>query len=338
MKNQIAEFIYKGFNICLALFFLAVGSPVFIVLGIAIFIADGFPIFYRGARMGQNKRTYYMYKFRTLIVNAEQKIGARVLSEKMATSQSLEHRFGRFLRNSRLDELPQLINIVRGEMNFVGPRPVRQLIYQRVSREIPGYDRRFRVKPGLLGVSQVFTPHSTPKRLRSKIDFMFVNRKEVDYTRELYLIAVVVYAAIRQTIIESIKRTTLQLRNRGILGNWQEKRILVRHNYPNTPIRLSKEDETLPKADNASLDSINLEMMTLQTSETLEKGQRYFLEVKIKPRRKKMYKKALVHAEVVEVRPSKDPRYKNAYLMTYEAITDLNDYRIHQYWLKGSFF
>ena len=177
MKNLLVEKIYILFNVSLALFFITIGAPVFIVLSLAVILADGFPVFYQGARMGQNKKSYEMFKFRTLIVNAEAKIGAQVLSEKMAMNQSLEHRFGRFLRNSRLDELPQLFNIVRGEMNFVGPRPVRQLIYQRVSREIPGYDRRFKVKPGLLGVAQVFTPHSTPKRLRAKMDYIFVARK-----------------------------------------------------------------------------------------------------------------------------------------------------------------
>lgn len=337
MKNQLAEKIYVLFNCSLALFFITLGAPVFIVLSIAVIIADGFPVFYRGARMGQHKKTYYMFKFRTLIVNAEAKIGARVLSEKMAVNQSLEHRFGRFLRNSRLDELPQLFNIVRGEMNFVGPRPVRQLIYQRVSREIPGYDRRFKVKPGLLGVSQVFTPHSTPKRLRAKIDYMFVARKEVDYVRELYLIFLVVYAAIRQTILETIKRTTLMLRKKGLLGSWKEKRIYVRRQYANTPVYLSAND-ALPVEINASLKDINLEMCTIQTNEHLSENETYQLCLKIKVARKSMHKKALIKATVVRERSSKDPNYAHAYLMKYEAISDLNHYRVHQYFLRGSFF
>jgi len=107
-----------------------------------------------------------MFKFRTLVPGAEHLIGGQLLDHRHA----LKTRTGEFLRETRLDELPQLFNVLRGDMTFFGPRPVRPEVYAESCRTISGYDIRFRVKPGLVGYSQLFTPHGAPKRLRSWID------------------------------------------------------------------------------------------------------------------------------------------------------------------------
>ena len=335
LTSGFAQQFNTFFNVSLALFFIIAGLPVFLLIVIAIAIADGPPILYRGDRMGKNKHPYKMFKFRTLVVNAEARIGAQILSEKMAMNQSLEHRFGRFLRNSRLDELPQLFNILRGEMNFVGPRPVRRVIYQQVARDIPGYDRRFDVKPGLLGVSQVFTPHSTPKRFRAKIDYMFVTRK-TNYLTDFNLIMVVVFGAIRQTIRELLKRTDLLLRNKGILGNYKEKRRLVRK-YPKKAQAFVSRDSTGEVKDAVAgrLMNINAEMLVIQVPEIL-RGDRHVIRITTRGRGH-LIRYAILNCELIKQEAVDDPALPYRYLLRHESSSPLNHYRLHQYFLKGSF-
>jgi lipopolysaccharide/colanic/teichoic acid biosynthesis glycosyltransferase len=147
-------------------------APLFLVLAIAIPLLDGGDIFFRAARMGKNRRLFYMWKFRTLKVGSDRKTAGQVL----ALQQQLETPIGRFLRETRLDEIPQFINVIKGEMGVFGPRPVRPEVYEAQCRMITGYDKRFMVRPGLLGYSQLFTPHNTPKRMRSLLDNRFLSR------------------------------------------------------------------------------------------------------------------------------------------------------------------
>ncbi len=158
--------------------FLLISLPLFIVIPVIIKLQDGGPVFYIGCRMGKDKQLFNMYKFRSLAPQAEQKIGSQLLHY----SHNQEIPIGRFLRETRIDEIPQLFNIVLGHMQFLGPRPERPLLYAEHCAHIPGYDRRFAVKPGLFGFSQIFTPHSTPKRIRTLIDNSYIdNSKNIGF-------------------------------------------------------------------------------------------------------------------------------------------------------------
>ncbi len=168
-KNDILEFLI---NSSVSLGLLLVSLPLWLVLAIIIKLQDRGPIFYRGIRYGKDKKKFYMYKFRTLIPDAEVKIGAQLLNSSM----SLETSIGKFLRDTRLDELPQLINILKGDMALIGPRPERPLVYEQMCQDIPDYDLRFTIKPGLIGYSQLFTPHSTSKKFRARIDNYYSKR------------------------------------------------------------------------------------------------------------------------------------------------------------------
>ena len=148
---------------------LAVLSPIMGTLAVLVRATMGKPVLYRGERLGRDRAPFTMYKFRTLPADIEQRLGEWLFSER----QEVLPPVARFLRDTRLDELPQLINVARGEMQFLGPRPERREVYQRVLREVgtnPDYHLRFVVAPGLLGVSQVITPHSAPKELRARLD------------------------------------------------------------------------------------------------------------------------------------------------------------------------
>jgi len=149
-----------------ALALLVLAAPLLFALALFVLLVDGRPMLYHGERLGRGKRPFTMHKLRTLRRGSENALDSRLHSAR----DGLEIRGGRLLRESRLDELPQLWNIVRGDMRFVGPRPERHRVYWEQCRGIPGYARRFAVRPGLMGVSQLFTPHATPKRIRAWLD------------------------------------------------------------------------------------------------------------------------------------------------------------------------
>jgi lipopolysaccharide/colanic/teichoic acid biosynthesis glycosyltransferase len=126
-------------------------SPLFILITILIKVASRGPIFFIQERLGLNRKPFKCYKFRSMIEDAEAASGPIWATEDDPRITTL----GRFLRKTRLDELPQLWNILRGDMTFVGPRPIRDHFARRLAREIPFYGLRFCVKPGLTGWAQV---------------------------------------------------------------------------------------------------------------------------------------------------------------------------------------
>ncbi len=124
------------------------------------------PFFYKGPRLGKNKETFKIYKIRTLSGISESSLTAEIFRPGV----DLELPGGKFLRDTRLDELPQLFNVLKGDMNLVGPRPIRLALYEKLAKTIHGYDFRFTVRPGVTGYAQLLTAHRTPKRVRSVID------------------------------------------------------------------------------------------------------------------------------------------------------------------------
>ena len=127
-------------------------APFLLVSAIAVKLTDRGPIFFTQERLGKNERPFQMYKLRTMVVDAEAATGA-VWSQGAGDPRVT--RIGRFLRRSRLDEVPQLWNVIRGEMAMVGPRPEREHFVRTLEQEIPFYNLRFASKPGVTGWAQV---------------------------------------------------------------------------------------------------------------------------------------------------------------------------------------
>jgi sugar transferase (PEP-CTERM system associated) len=141
----------KAFSLALSLFGLLVSLPALIVVAIAIKLDSKGPIFYCQKRVGKNGKTFTLYKFRTMIDGAD-------LDGQHRPAQSNDDRFtrvGRWLRRTRLDEVPQMFNILRGDMEFVGPRPFVPGQEEECARQIPFYSHRWAVKPGVTGWAQI---------------------------------------------------------------------------------------------------------------------------------------------------------------------------------------
>jgi undecaprenyl-phosphate glucose phosphotransferase len=130
-------------------------APVMAAIGAAIRLTSGRPVLYRGARVGRAGRIFTMYKFRTLNADAERRLGPFMGRELDDLTPSEMTPVGRMLRASQLDELPQLYNVVRGDMSLVGPRPIRPVFFEALCVEIPQYWQRLVVPPGMTGFAQL---------------------------------------------------------------------------------------------------------------------------------------------------------------------------------------
>ena len=164
----------------LALLLLALASPLLMALWLAIKLSSKGPGVYCQKRVGQNGRVFVMYKFRSMRCDAEARTGpvwANIGTDPRVTP------LGYWLRHLHLDELPQLYNIVRGEMAFVGPRPERPEFVAILAEQIPGYWERLRVKPGITGLAQINLPPDTD--LQSVRCKLVLDREYIDSTAPL---------------------------------------------------------------------------------------------------------------------------------------------------------
>jgi lipopolysaccharide/colanic/teichoic acid biosynthesis glycosyltransferase len=125
------------------------------LIALVILVTSGRPIFYRGTRVGRGGQFYTMLKFRTLRPGAEQRLGAHLGEDLVFKTKQERTTIGRWLRATQLDELPQLLNVLRGEMSLVGPRPERPEFVELFDEQVRRYQDRHRVKSGITGLAQV---------------------------------------------------------------------------------------------------------------------------------------------------------------------------------------
>ncbi|MHB8060864.1 MAG: sugar transferase [Gaiellaceae bacterium] len=141
--------------------FLLVSLPITVLVVPTILLTSGRPIFYRGERVGRSGRVFRMLKFRTLERGAESRLGPYLGSELVERTRAEYTPIGRWLRATQLDEIPQLLNVLRGDMSLVGPRPIRPRFFEKLAEEIPAYWQRLVVRPGLTGFAQVRKGYET---------------------------------------------------------------------------------------------------------------------------------------------------------------------------------
>ena len=163
--SQLEKIVKRGFDIFFAVVMLVITSPIIAVTSAAIKLQDGGPVFYTQTRLTQYGRPFRIIKFRSMRIDAEKDGVARLAAEHDDRITKVGH----FIRACRIDELPQLINILKGDMSVVGPRPERPEIAEQIKQEIPEFDYRLGVKAGLTGYAQVYGKYNT--RLKDKLLF-----------------------------------------------------------------------------------------------------------------------------------------------------------------------
>lgn len=151
---------------------LIICSPIFLAAAIAIKIQDGGPVFYRQKRLTLNGKPFYLTKFRSMVVNAESATGAVLAGKK----DSRITKVGAFLRATRIDELPQLLNILSGDMTLVGPRPERPEFYRKYCAEYPEFAYRLRAKAGLTGYAQLYGKYNTTFADKALLDMYYIQK------------------------------------------------------------------------------------------------------------------------------------------------------------------
>lgn len=180
----------RAFDMVIAATGLLVFSPVALLIAIAIKLDDGGPVFFSQERVGLGCRVFRAYKFRSMVVDAERNTGAvqAVANDPRVT------RAGRVLRATAFDELPQLWNILRGDMSVVGPRPLRPGEAdttadgaQLALDAIPGYEQRHRIRPGLTGLAQVHARRDLPRTGKFRYDLLYQRRASLALDLRLIL-------------------------------------------------------------------------------------------------------------------------------------------------------
>ena len=159
-------------DILLSLIAIILTSPVMLIAAIAIHKYDGGPVFFRQKRCTRNGRVFEILKFRSMIVDAEKDGKARLATENDDRITPVGH----FIRKTRIDELPQFFNILKGDMSFVGPRPERPEIVAEYEKEFPEFDLRMKVKAGLTGYAQVYGKYNTTAYDKLKLDLIYVQK------------------------------------------------------------------------------------------------------------------------------------------------------------------
>ena len=163
----------RWWQVLIAVVGLLVTLPVSLAIAVATKLTSRGPVLYKGTRIGRNMEPFSIYKFRTLLVDAETRIGARLLTP----GDPLYTPIGRFLKRTKLDEIPQLLNVVMGHMNLVGPRPIRPVFLATSMREIQNYAARFVVRPGMTGLAQLRGGYFTHPRDKLRYDVLYIRNR-----------------------------------------------------------------------------------------------------------------------------------------------------------------
>ncbi|MBT3236364.1 MAG: sugar transferase [Bdellovibrionales bacterium] len=185
LLQQVVEYI-------LAWTMIVILSPVMLTVAIFVKIISPGDVIYSQVRVGRDGKKFNIYKFRSMVQNAEQKTGAILATE----NDNRITWFGNFLRKSHLDELPQLFNVIRGDMSFIGPRPERPVFVDQYNREIIRYRNRNRVRPGITGMAQIYLPYDASASEKLVYDLIYIQNRT-----SLYLNIVIIIQTIKKMLL-----------------------------------------------------------------------------------------------------------------------------------------
>ena len=187
------------FDIFASFIAIILASPFMAVTALAIKLQDGGPVLYKQKRLTRNRREFFVLKFRSMRVDAERDGVARLSTENDDRITPV----GKLIRKIRFDELPQLFNILKGDMTIVGPRPERPEIAEQYEKEIPSFGLRLQVKAGLTGYAQIYGRYNTEPYDKLKMDLMYINNMSV--TEDLRLMFATVKVLFQAESTEGIE-------------------------------------------------------------------------------------------------------------------------------------
>lgn len=177
-RPDLSAFAKRAFDVAGATVILVAALPVMAAIAAGIRVTSPGPVLFRQARLTEGGKVFMLLKFRSMRVDAERDSGAVFAQD----SDSRVTPLGSFLRKTRLDELPQLINVLRGEMSLIGPRPERPEMAKELSKKIQGFHRRLRAKAGLTGLAQVIQGYPDDLdgyRRKLGLDLLYIRRKSL---------------------------------------------------------------------------------------------------------------------------------------------------------------
>ena len=205
--NEVERNVKRVFDFLVAFVALVVFSPLFIVCYFSVKHEDGGPAIFKQERIGRFGRPFYIYKFRSMRVDAEKDGVARLASKNDSRITPI----GKFIRMVRIDELPQLLNILKGDMTFIGPRPERPEIIKQYLEEMPEFVYRTKVKAGLGGYAQVYGKYNTTPYDKLKLDLFYIENYSVWLDIKLMLLTLKILLKPESTEgIDSSQTTALK--------------------------------------------------------------------------------------------------------------------------------
>ena len=171
-KRDLEEFLMRSLDTMGSIFSLLICTPVIILISVLIKATSPGPVFYKQQRVGKDGKIFTLYKFRTMVENAEKGVGPVLASREDPRVTKV----GKILRTTRLDELPQLLNVLQGDMSLVGPRPERPHF---VKKHKALHELRLAVKPGLTGLAQIRSFYDLKPRHKIKYDYLYIQKRSL---------------------------------------------------------------------------------------------------------------------------------------------------------------
>src|SRR5438067_10150427 len=185
------DVVLRTLDVAFSTLFLLLSLPLSVPIALLVVATSGLPLFYCGERVGRGGRVFTMLKFRTLRRGAENRLGPYLGDELVRRTKVETTAVGAWLRATQLDEIPQLLNVLRGEMSLVGPRPIRPRFFAELAEELPGYWQRLVVRPGLTGLAQVRRGYETSMAEKLAHDLEWIADRSIRlYLRTLATTAV----------------------------------------------------------------------------------------------------------------------------------------------------
>ena len=185
LNNEVQRNIKRGMDLMLALILMVILSPLALIVSIIIKLESKGPVIFKQMRIGENMRPFKVYKFRSMRLHDPEKYSKYTLD-----NDSRVTKFGKFIRKTRIDELPQLWNILKGTMSFVGPRPEWDILAKDYARQINYYNLRHLIKPGITGWAQVMFPYGESlDDAKKKLEYDLYYLKHQDFILDVLVVA-----------------------------------------------------------------------------------------------------------------------------------------------------